>query len=196
MKRILFIIIDIVLIYGSIIFAFYLFGKYEMLDDFERNFEAFKIIYPFIGVFYLILMYAFGLYTISQKSFPDVIYTVFLISISLMVGIMGICFFVRDVAMAFPRSVIIISTMLIAFCLSIKNSAYWYISHQLRTVKKIIIIGDDSDKLHNIIKNNYSKYYNVIGQYTEYISSLSSTIKTIDEVFICANVQSKVRSLF
>ena len=193
MKRVLFIIIDIALIYGSIIFAFYLFGKYEMLDDFERNFEAFKIIYPFIGIFYLILMYAFGLYTISQKSFSDVIYTVFLISVSLMVGIMGICFFVRDVALAFPRSVIIISAVLIALCLSIKNSAYWFISHQLRTIKKIIIIGDDSEKLQKIIKNSYSKYYDVVGQYTEYISSLSSTIKTVDEVFFCANVQSKVR---
>ena len=193
MKRLLFIIIDIALIYGSIIFAFYLLGIYEMLDDFERNFEAFKIVYPFIGILYLILMYAFGLYTISQKSFPDIIYTVFLISISLMVGIMGICFFIRDVALAFPRSVIIISTLLIFLCLSIKNSAYWFISHQLRMVKKIIIIGDGSEKLQNIIKNNYYQYYDVIGQYSEYVSSLSLTIETIDEVFICANVQSKVR---
>ena len=193
MKRVLLIIIDIALIYGCIILTFYLFGKYEMLDDYEKNFEAFKIIYPFIGIFYLILMYAFGLYTISQKSFSDVIYSVFLVSISLMIGIMGICFFVRDVALAFPRSVIMISTLLIFLSLSIKNSIHWFISHQLRTIKKIIIIGDDSEKLQNIIKNNYYKYYNVIGQYTEYISTLSSTIKTIDEVFISANVPSNLR---
>jgi len=193
MRRILLIIIDIALIYGSIIFAFYLLGMYEVLDDFERNFEAFKIIYPFIGLLYLILMYAFGLNAISQKSFSDVIYTVVLISISLMFGIMGICFFVRDLALAFPRSVIILSTLLITFCLSIKNSSYWFIIHQLRTVKKVIIVGDDSEKLFNIIKNSYSRYYDVIGQYTDYIPTMISTIKTIDEVFICSDIQPKVR---
>ena len=193
MKRILFILIDIALIYGSIIFAFYILGKNEMLDDFNRNFEAFKIIYPFIGVLYLIFMYSFGLYNISRKSFPDEIYTVFLVSISLMVGIMGICFFVRDIAMAFPRSVILISTLLIFSLLAVKNSIYWFISHQLRTLKKIIIIGDDSDRLQNIIKNNYSQFYDVVGQYSDYDSSLSSEIKIVDEVFICANIRSEIR---
>ena len=195
MKRILFVIVDIALIYGSIIFAFYLLGRNEMLEDFEKNFEAFKIIYPFIGVLYLVLMYAFGLYISSQKSFSDLIYTVFLISISLMVGIMGICFFVRDIALAFPRSVILISALLIFILLSLKSSMYWYISHKLRTIKKIIIIGDDPDKLLNILKNNYSKFYDVTGQYSEYDSSLLSKIEIVDEVFICSGVESKLREM-
>ena len=195
MKRILFIIIDIALIYGSIVFAFYLLERHDMLDNFERNFEAFKIIYPSIGVLYLVLMYAFGLYLTSQKSFYDVIYTVFLISISLTVGIMGICFFVREAALAFPRSVIFISALLIFILLFLKSSIYWYISHRLRTIKKIIIVGGDSDKLLNIIKNNYSKFYDVTGQYSEYDSTLSSKVEMVDEVFICSDVQSQLREM-
>ena len=193
MKRILFLIIDIALIYGSIIFAFYILGINEMLNDFEKNFAAFKIIYPFIGILYLVLMYVFGLYTIYNKTLVDLIYTVFLISISLMISIMGICFLVRDVAMAFPRSVIIISALLYFILLSLRSLTHWYISNRLRILKKIIIIGSDSDKVKKIIVNNYFKYYDVVGQYYEYNSSLSSKIKEVDEVFICSAVNSTIR---
>jgi len=195
MKRLLFILIDIAIIYGSIIFAFYILGISEMLEDFEKNFEAFKIVYPFIGILYLILMYAFGSYNIALKSFPDVVYTAFLISISLMVGIMGICFFVRDIALAFPRSVILISSLLIFILITLKNSIYWVIIHRLQIAKKIIIIGNDSDKLKNIIINNYSKYYEVIGQYSESDSDIFSKIKISDEVFICSGLQLKLREM-
>jgi len=193
MRRILFIILDIAIIYGSILITFYLLGKTEMLNDFQKNFEAFEIIAPFIGILYLILMYAFGLYNISRKIFSDVIYTVFLISICLMMGIMGICFFVRDIAWAFPRSVIFLSGLIYFVLLTLKNQVYWYISRQMHIIKKIIIIGNDAEKLRQVIINNYSQFYEVVGLYFEYDSSLTSKIKLIDEVFICADIQLKMR---
>ena len=193
MRRILFIILDVAIIYGSILFTFYLFSRNELLEDFTKNFEAFTVVYPFVGILYLTLMYAFGLYNIFRKTFSDVVYTIFLISISVMVGIMGICFFVRDVAWAFPRSVILSSGLLYFILLTFKNLGFWYISHRLHDVKKIIIIGNGSNKLLNNITNHYSQFYDVIGQYSELDSALSSKIKTADEIFICADVQSKVR---
>ena len=195
MKRVLFILIDIAIIYGSILFSFFLLGKNEMLEDFQKNFEAFKIVYPFFGILYLILMYAYGLYNISRKTLSDVVYTVFLISTSLTLGIMGICFFIRDVALAFPRSVILISGTLYFSLLTIKNLGYWYLSSRLRTVKKVIIIGNDSSKLNDIIINNYSRFYDVVGRYSEYDSALFSRIDLADEVFICADVQLKTREM-
>ena len=195
MRRILFILIDIAIIYGSILFTFYFLWKIGKLDDFQRNFEAFKIIYPFIGIFYLVLMYAFGLYNIFRKTFSDVVYTVFLISVSLMVGIMGICFFVRDVAWAFPRSVILFSGVIYFFLLSLKNLGYWFISHRLHTVKKIIIIGKDCEKLYHLLINNYSELYDVIGRYSGFDSTLLSKIEIADEVYICADLQSNVREM-
>ena len=193
MKRILLILFDVALVYGSILFTFYLLAINEMLEDFQKNFEAFKIIYPFIGILYLILMYACGLYNIARKTLTDVVYTIFLISVSLMMGIMGVCFFVRDMALAFPRSVIFISGLLYFCLLTLKYLGYWYIDHQLRILKKVIIIGDDSEKLYRIIVNNYSRYYDVIEQCSKYDSTLSSKIKLADEVFICADIQSKIR---
>jgi len=195
MRRIVLILIDIAIIYGSILFTFYVLDKSKMLEDYQKNFEAFQIIYPFIGILYLIFMYAFGLYNLYKKTLSDVVYTVFLISIALVVGIMGICFFVRDIALAFPRSVILVSGSIYFLLLIIKNIIYWYISRQLFAVKKIIIIGNNSEKLCNIICHNYSHLYNVIDQYPVYDSSLLSKIELIDEVFICADIQSDVREI-
>jgi exopolysaccharide biosynthesis polyprenyl glycosylphosphotransferase len=109
------------------------------------------------------------------------------------IGIMGICFFVRDIALAFPRSVILISGGIYFLLLSLKNLIHWYISRQLRSVKKIMIIGNDAERLHQIIINNYARFYEVIGLYPEYNSVLFSKIESIDEVFICADIQTKMR---
>jgi len=193
MKRIILIFFDIAIIYGSILFAFYLLEANEMLENFQTNFQAFQIVYPFIGILYLILMYVFGLYNISRKTLSDVIYTIFLISVSLVVSIMGICFLVRDVALAFPRSVIIISGLLYFFLLLLKGLGHWYVSHELRTIKKIIILGNDSEKLRQIIINNYSRFYEVSGYYLKYHSALLSEIELVDSVFICADIQSDTR---
>jgi len=110
-----------------------------------------------------------------------------------MVSIMGICFFVRDIAWAFPRSVILISGLIYFILLTLKNQTYWYLSRHLHTLKKIIIIGNDAEKLHQTIVNNYSQFYEVIGHYIEYDSTLPSQIELIDEVFICADIQSEMR---
>jgi exopolysaccharide biosynthesis polyprenyl glycosylphosphotransferase len=193
MKRVLFILLDIAIIYGSILFTFFLLRNGEILADFQRNFAAFLNVYPFIGIMYLILMYVYGLYNISRKTFSDVVYSVFLISISLMIGIMGLCFFVRDIALAFPRSVILVSTGFYFIFLILKNISYWYVSRRLNSIKKIIIIGSNTEKLRQILINNYSRFYEIVDQYSEYNSSVSSKIKTIDEVFICADVESKIR---
>ena len=195
MRRILFILFDLAIVYGSILFTFYLLGKYGMLENFQKNFDAFLIVYPFIGILYLVLMYAFGLYNLTRKPIPDVIYTIFLISSSLTIGIMGVCFFIRDVAWAFPRSVIIISSLFYLFLLLLKNIIYWFIDRQMRSIKKVIIVGKDSEKLQKIIKNNYSEFYEVLGVYVEFDSSVSSKIESVDEVFICADVQSNNREM-
>ena len=112
-----------------------------------------------------------------------------------MVGIMGICFFVRDVAWAFPRSVIILSGMIYFVCLLLKSILSWYVSHRLWTVKKTIIVGNNSEKLHQIIVNNYSRFYDVIGQYSESDSTLLSKIELVDMVFICADIQLEMREI-
>ena len=193
MKRLLSILVDVAVVYGSILFAFYILEKNDMLDDFRRNFNAFQSVYPFIGVLFLILLYVYRLYDISRKTLTDVIYTVLLVSVSMSIGIMGICFFIRDVALAFPRSVIVISGLLTSLFLILKNVIHWFISHRSHTVKKIVIFGNNAEKLRKIINDNYLQYYEVIGQYSDYDPALLENIGLIDEVFICSDIKSKIR---
>jgi exopolysaccharide biosynthesis polyprenyl glycosylphosphotransferase len=193
MKRILNITTDLLIIYGSIILAFYVLEQINMLENFYENFKAFEIITPFIGGLYLILMYAFGLYNLTRKSLTEVIYTVFLISVCLMIGIMGICFFVRETAFAFPRSVILFSAFLYFVFLSIWRVSLWMIARKVHGIKKIAIIGNNSDRLKEAIVHKYSNFYQIEYQFDENDLQLFSKIETVDEVFICADVSRKTR---
>jgi exopolysaccharide biosynthesis polyprenyl glycosylphosphotransferase len=193
MKRILFIIIDLLIIYGSIIMSFFLLAEIDMLEDFQRNFEAFIVITPFIGFFYIVLMYAFELYNLSYREVGELIYTVFLTSISLMIGIMGVCFFVRDVALAFPRSVVLFSTSIYFVTLVLWRTFLWYINHKLHGKKKIIIIYNEINELSETIKKKYSKFYHILYECKGKDPSLPAKIEASDEVFVCADVRQQTR---
>jgi exopolysaccharide biosynthesis polyprenyl glycosylphosphotransferase len=193
MKRILFIVVDLLIIYGSILLAFYLLGEIGMLEDFQRNFEAFIIITPFIGFFYLILMYAFELYSLSYKEIGELIYTVLLASVALMVGIMGICFFVRDVAMAFPRSVILLSSFIYFIFLSLWKSFLWYINRKRHGKTKIVIIYHESNELSEAIRRKYSGLYQILHECKGKDPLLAAKIEASDEVFVCADVRQQMR---
>ncbi|MDR3339747.1 MAG: sugar transferase [Candidatus Symbiothrix sp.] len=193
MKRILYILVDIIIIYGCILFTFFLLDRNQVLTEFQRNFEAFKIIYPFIGLFYLILMYAFGLYDLMRKELFELFYTVFLVSISLTIGIMGICFFVRDIALAFPRSVILLSALFYFVLLSAWRFLLWFLDIKFHGVKRVIIFGEDNSRLVDTITNRYAHFYKIEGIYNSVEPSIKEKIQSIDGIFVCADVLQKIR---
>ena len=165
-----------------------------MLADFQKNFTAFRIITPFIAILYLILWYAFGLYNVIKKEITEIIFSVFLVSLSLMVGIMGICFFMRDIALAFPRSVILLGTAFYFLLLSVCYLLRWYISRKVHGIKKIALVGKNIDSLKESIETKYSYLYKI-----ERISSgyhdedLLTKIESVDEVFISSDIGEKER---
>ena len=193
MKRVFYLIIDLFIIYGSIAFVFYLLENIDMLEDFQKNFEAFTLITPFIGILYLILMYAFGLYNITRKNLTELIYTVFLISVSLLIGTMGICFFVRDIALAFPRSVILLSGLFYFIFLTLWYILTWSIGRKIHGVKKIVIIGEESNKMANAILSKYPKLYQIENRCSEKDPFLSTKIESVDEVFLCPGILEEIR---
>jgi len=193
MKRIFYLIIDLLIIYGSIVFVFYLLENIDMLDDFQKNFDAFTLITPFIGILYLVLMYAFGLYNITRKNLSELIYTVFLISVSLLIGIMGICFFVRDIAFAFPRSVILLSGLFYFVFLTLWYVLNWSVGRKIHGVKKIAIIGEKNHKMADAIISRYSKLYQIESQCSENDPLLSEKIESVDEIFLCPGIPEEIR---
>jgi len=194
MKRLLYIILDLLIVYGSFLFSYLLLSQLERLDDFHQNFEAFKVVMPFIGIFYVVLMYIFGLYNITRENINELIYTVFLISVLLTISVMGIGFFVRGAALAFPRSVILMSALFYFVFLS-----FWRVLTVLIDrrggVKKITIIGDKDSKLSEAITNKYNHQYKIENKCDDFDVStdFEMIIKSVDEVFMSADIPQRIR---
>lgn len=193
MKRILSLLIDLLLILGGIVSAFYLLESTGSLQDFQRNFDAFKIVTPFIMILYLILNYAFASYNLTRSNLFEIIYTTFLISLSLMIGIMGICFFLRDIALAFPRSVILLSAFFYFVLLSLWHIILWAFSKKTHGVKEVLVIGEDCNDLIQVIENKYAPFYHIKDICSSDEKDFSSKIKTVDEVFICSDIATEHR---
>ncbi|MDR0734065.1 MAG: sugar transferase [Dysgonamonadaceae bacterium] len=195
MKPALYIILDLLIVFGSILLAYSLLFQLEMLENFDRNFQAFQIITPFIGIFYLILMYIFGLHNVTRKTVNELIYTIFLISILMAVGIMGISFFAREAALAFPRSVILLSTLFYFVLLSFERLLIVFISRKLHGIKKITIIGDRDSKIFEALENKYQGHYKIENRCTDFDIStdFEAIIKCVDEIFISTDIPQKIR---
>ncbi len=191
MKRILVILMDLLIIFGSIRVSYKLLGP-DLLD-YWGNLSAFYIIAPVIAALYLVLMYAFGLYNSTRRSQADVIYTVFLISVSLVIGIMATCFFVRDGAMAFPRSVIFLSAAFYWILLTAWRLLVWKAARKKHGIKKVTVTGPDAENLATVIQAKYKTFYKVIYTCTEADSILWKAIRESDLVFLTAGVTSAVR---
>lgn len=192
MRRLLNILVDLLVVYGSILLSYYILG--ETLINYQNNLQAFYILAPLIGIFYLIFMYAYGLYTQTRRKMGDIFYTVFLVSISLMFAIMAACFFIRGAAMAFPRSVISLSSLLIFVLLSAWRVALWKIARKRHGVRKTIVIGPEAKQLASVLDTKYSEIYKVHHICNEDDPNLDKYITESQGVFLTARISQKVRN--
>ena len=195
MGRILNILVDLIIIYGSILLSYMILNHTNHLEDFAANFGAFEIIAPFVFMLYLIFMYTFGLYNTIRKKLSNVVYTVFLVSIFLMVGIMAVCFFVREGAFAFPRSVILLSSVFLFTGLCAWRSLLWYLSRKAHGKKNILVIGPSAEKLTTIILNKYTELYIPLCQTCINWDNLDSLIQQSDEVLLTDGVSFQDREI-
>ncbi len=193
MKRILIIITDLLIIYGSIFLSYKILGENNQIEDYEKNIQAFYIIAPLIGILYLILMYSYGLYNFDRRKVGDMIYTVFLTSISLMMGIMSVCFFVRGGAWAFPRSVIFLSAFIYWLLLSFWRIAVWRLYKKSHGIKNVIVIGPDRENVASILGSKYKDMYHVKYICDECEKKLFHYIGLTDIVFMAAGVSTQMR---
>jgi len=135
--KILIPLFDLIIVYGSIIWSFYLFK--DTLDDFSGNWFAFVAIWPYIGICYLILSHIFELDKPKDFSLWGIGYTVFLVVISLLFSTMAISFLARE--FAFPRSILLTSSgmqvIFIALWHLFANRMYF----RLNKGKSVLVIG-------------------------------------------------------
>jgi exopolysaccharide biosynthesis polyprenyl glycosylphosphotransferase len=195
MRKLLYIIIDVALIFTGIQLAFLLLENLNVLYEYEKNFAAFLGILPYILGMYIFLIYAYGLYNISRKSLSEVVYSVFLLSISLLVLEMGICFLIRDIAMAFPRSVMLLGGVFNLLLLTGWRILCWQIERKVSGVKKIVVFSGQDNNLIQYIAKKFPKLYQIKHEYSDSdnLTVIEEKIKSVDEVFIDLDIPAKIR---
>lgn len=191
MKKLMIILADLLIIYGSIFLSFYLLE--EGLIDYKGNIGAFQIISPLICIFYLVFMYVFGLYNSFRRSWGDVIYTILLISVSLTISIMASCFFIRNGAFAFPRSVIFLSSLFYFIFLTCWRLIIWKLERKSHGIKKVIVVGPEAIKLAKTIHNKHKDIYTVMSVCSETDPMLENLIQKSQEIFLTTGIADQNR---
>ncbi|MDR1682037.1 MAG: sugar transferase [Candidatus Symbiothrix sp.] len=191
MKRLFILLVDLAIIYASIFVSYKLLG--ETLLNYWSNIWAFYILTPFIGVLYLILMYAFGLYNSIRRSIGDLLYTVFLISVSLSIGIMALCFSIRAVTLSFPRSVLLLSTVFYWMGLTTWQVLVWTFTKARIGVKKVIVVGPQAEAFAAKLSAKYHDAYSIQAFCNENEGNLLKQIGNCQMVFLTAGITNRGR---
>lgn len=192
MKQIFIIIIDLLVIYGCFFGCFFLLGE-NHLDHFEKNLNAFYMVAPLIAILYLIFMYEFNLYNSARKSLIDVVYSVFLVSFFLTIGIMAACFFIREGAWAFPRSVIFISATTYWLVLTCWRLMIWKYAKKSHGVKNVTVIGPEADEIAKILRKKYLDLYKVDYICSENADNLLTIVKKSKTIFLTSGISNVIR---
>lgn len=195
MKKLIVLLVDFIVIFAAIILSFFIL-KNGVLLNYETNIGAFYYVSPWIMIMYVVLAYVFGMYNLRRQSVNDIVYTVFIVSVALTICIMAVCFFIRESATSYPRSVILLSSVIYFFGLILWRSLlrkYYYNTHKDR---KAMIVGHNKSKMMPLLQTKLSGFYKV-----EYIcagneNDIQKKALEVQDIFIMDEVSDGIREQF
>jgi exopolysaccharide biosynthesis polyprenyl glycosylphosphotransferase len=181
--------IDAVLVVFSVYLSFLIQFK---SDPPEYNIAPFFNIIPFMVLAYLLYMYVFGLGDLLKKGIGETIYSIGLTVVALFITTAGITFFTRG--FAYPRMVLVISTIVQFIILSVWRVVIWNISRRLHGVKECLIVGEGSlEYLTKKILMKQRDLYNIKYICGSKSKSLDQYVANVDVVFICNDVELNIK---
>ncbi|GFZ30516.1 sugar transferase [Clostridium zeae] len=181
--------IDAVLVVFSVYLSFLIQFKSTPPD---YNFNPFINIIPFIVIAYLIYMYVFGLGDLLKKSVTETIYSIGLTVAALFITTAGITFFARG--FAYPRMVLVISTIVQFVILSIWRTVVWKINRSFHGVKECLVIGESSlEYLTKKILLKQRDLYKIKYICGSKSKNIDNYLDNVDVVFICNDVELNVK---
>jgi exopolysaccharide biosynthesis polyprenyl glycosylphosphotransferase len=182
--------IDVLLVVASIYLAFML--KFDFNPP-DMNYQPFTKIAPLLVIVYLIFMYVFGLSDILKLSIGETAFSIFLAVLALLFATTFITFFARG--FAYPRTVLIYSTILQFIFLAMWRAIVWKITRINHGIKDSLVIGEEAveDVTKKILLNQRDLYA------IKYICSgksenLDRYLNEVDVVFICNDVDLDIKS--
>jgi exopolysaccharide biosynthesis polyprenyl glycosylphosphotransferase len=182
-------IVDVTLVIFSIYLAFGLKFKFHIPNS---NYEPFEGIMPFIIIAYIVFMYVYGLSDILKFSFSETIYTTFLTVLSLFVTTAFITFFTRG--FAYPRSVLIISSIIQFITLILWRIVVWKIKRKAHGIKDALVIGEaEAQYVTKKLLLKQRDLYNVKYSCSSANKNLKRYVSEVQVVFVCSDAKASIK---
>jgi exopolysaccharide biosynthesis polyprenyl glycosylphosphotransferase len=182
-------IVDVTLVIFSIYLAFGLKFKFHIPNS---NYEPFEGIMPFIIIAYIVFMYVYGLSDILKFSFSETIYTTFLTVLSLFVTTAFITFFTRG--FAYPRSVLIISSIIQFITLILWRIVVWKIKRKAHGIKDALVIGEtEAQYVTKKLLLKQRDLYNVKYSCSSTNKNLKRYVSEVQVVFVCSDAKASIK---
>ena len=176
--------IDVVIVIFSIYITFMV--KFNFNPP-RYNYDSFVLISPWIVMSYLVLMFVFGLSEILKQTLGDTVYSVFLTIVSLMFFTSFITFFLRG--FSYPRTVLVLSTVLQFFMLSLWRCAVWKVKRRSHGIKKSLVIGNASaEYISKKILIKQRELYKINFVCNSSSPNIIKYMAEVDVVFLCNDV--------
>lgn len=192
-RKVIVFFFDIIIYHLSFVLSFLI--RYEFsLPTF--NYRAYQNMLPYIMLIFGILNILSGIYVLYNKRKLDLLYSTVINQMLMMVIVTALVFFSHW--LAFPRSVILISTIISMLLLGISRMAVHKLYEKVSGQERVMLVGMEENCKRAIrnfegSKNDIYKITSVV--YGNYLRNVEKNLHNIDVVYLTENIPSEERKM-
>ena len=153
------------------------------------NYRAYQNVFPYIILAFGLLNVLSGMYVLYNKRKADLIYSTAINQILMFIIVTALIFFSQK--LAFPRSVIIISSIISTVLLAISRIIMYKVYEKVNGSDRVMVIGTE-ENCQRVIRNfegARSEIYKITDVvYDNYYTNIKNNLDKIDVVYITGNI--------
>lgn len=193
MRRIAILIADILIIYLCILVSFQILNHLDVLAEYRRNTMSFYAIAWSVIPLYLATAYIFGMVDPRRKSAMETWYTVIIVAIAFTAAFTAVIYFFRDVALGFPRSVVLLSAALYFLSLGIWRNFVRRVYNRRHGQKLAAIIGNADEDIQWVLQQKFSNLFQIKYNIREDDQRLENILEEVKDIFVADDVSLALR---
>ncbi len=190
MKRFFIIIFDIIIIYICLVLSLALLDKSSL---YSANSGIFLAVCLIEFVLFVGFSYVFGLYNNRRMRVPEIVYTIFLTSISTTIGTMAVCFMIEHGMESFSVGILVLAMLFSVILLTLWHVFEWRMAKKRHGIKDAMVLGKSGGTLARHIENSHSDTYRVKYICEENDPFLWKKIKEVGTVFLTSKISGNMR---
>lgn len=185
-QKVLIFFLDIFIYHMSFVLSFLL--RYEFrLSVF--NYRVYQNVFPYIMIIFGGLNILTGMYVLYNKRKVDLLYSTVINQILMMVVVTSLIFFSHS--LAFPRSVIILSSLASMILLGISRVVLHHLNRQINGREKVMVVGSPLNCKRVVrnfegARNDVYKVTNLI--HSNYFEHVKNNIEEVDIVYLTEGI--------